>query len=180
MAGKDKTKSTAAIDKLNDQQRAFVLHYMGDCRYNATKAALASGYTDNGPGSAGSTVLKNSNVREAIREELENASLTPEAIKQKLTAMATANVAQYEPYLCGAMTLKELDASGVDCSMIESVEEAVDEKGNVKRKIKLYSAKACMDSLIRVLGMVEDVIRHKGAEGGAINIVLQEAVKPKE
>ena len=180
MAAKAKTTSTAAIDQLNDRQRAFVLHYVGDCGFNATKAALASGYSKDTSYSQGSGNLKKSEIRLAITEELEHASLTPESVKKRLAAMATANVADYDPYLSGVMSLKELEASGVDCSMIESVEEAVDKDGAVKRKIKLYSAKGCLDSLVRVLGMAEDVLRHKGDLEEPITIVIKKAEKPKE
>jgi len=172
-------KPERTIERLNDRQRAFVLHYIGDCGFNATRAAIASGYSETTAYSIASENLKKPEVREAIREELAHASLTPETIKRKLTSMATANIADFEPFINGGKTLCQLKAEGVDTSLIESVEVYADKDGNRRRKVKLYSAKGCMDSLIRVLGMAEDVIRHKGAEGGVINIVLQEAVRPE-
>ncbi|KPK50524.1 MAG: hypothetical protein AMK72_02110 [Planctomycetes bacterium SM23_25] len=51
---------------LNRRQRAFVEAYWGESRYNATKAAVAAGYSPKHARQGGHQVMKSRRVRAAI------------------------------------------------------------------------------------------------------------------
>lgn len=55
------------ITKLNARQLAFVSAYLGDARFNATKAALSAGYSEKTAYSIGARLLKDVEIQEAIQ-----------------------------------------------------------------------------------------------------------------
>ncbi len=57
-----------SLDKLTNKQRRFVEEYCGDCKYNATKAAIAAGYAEKNAGITASKNLRKEVIKNAIRE----------------------------------------------------------------------------------------------------------------
>lgn len=78
---------------LTPKQRRFVNEYCVD--ENATQAALRAGYSENGAGQQAHLLLKNIEIKDAIRDRMEElavaASITPEWVVGQWAKIATAN-----------------------------------------------------------------------------------------
>jgi phage terminase small subunit len=86
--------------ELTKKQKAFVAEYLNNL--NATKAAIAAGYSAHTASQQGSRLLKNSKVAEAINEEFiprhERLETAADRMLQELAAMAFYNPANlFEP-----------------------------------------------------------------------------------
>lgn len=75
---------------LTNQQSAFVLSYIGPSRFNATKAAIAAGYSEKSASSLGYQILQNPLVSARIRQELDSRAMTAEAVLAELADVASA------------------------------------------------------------------------------------------
>jgi phage terminase small subunit len=78
---------------LTPKQRRFVNEYCVD--ENATQAALRAGYSENGAGQQGHLLLKNDEIRAAIKDRMEEvavaASVTPEMVLREWYKIAFAD-----------------------------------------------------------------------------------------
>jgi phage terminase small subunit len=79
---------TVTGDKLNPKQEAFVLAYIGEARFNATKAAQIAGYAD--ARRYGSALKTNLDISARIADELSKRALTADEVLAELTDVATA------------------------------------------------------------------------------------------
>jgi phage terminase small subunit len=78
-------------EKLTDKQEAFITAYLvGDSRFNATRAAIAAGYSEHTAAEQGCRLLKHEKVRGRIDEYLKAAARSPEEILAELKAVALA------------------------------------------------------------------------------------------
>jgi phage terminase small subunit len=77
-----------AAGKLTAKQEAFVLAYIGEARFNASKAAAIAGYKD--PGQAGYHLKKKEEVRARIDAYLDGIALTAKEVLVELTDVASA------------------------------------------------------------------------------------------
>jgi phage terminase small subunit len=75
---------------LKDKQEAFVLAYLGEARFNASKAARLAGYSDAAAGQAGYQLLKNSHIRARIDKHLEAMTMGAAEVLAELTDVASA------------------------------------------------------------------------------------------
>lgn len=75
---------------LTTKEKAFVLAYIGEARFNATRAATMAGYSERTARSQGSEILARPRVAEAVRTALSERSLTSEAVLAELSAIARA------------------------------------------------------------------------------------------
>jgi hypothetical protein len=90
----------------------------------------------------------------------------------KLKSLQDVDIADFEDYLSGKKTLKELRAEGIDTSVIESVSSSLDKYGNPVIKIKLPSATVVADILHKMSKI--DKENEKGGINnniGTINII---------
>ena len=60
-------RDIALIFGLNERQAAFVAAYLGECRYNATRAALRAGYSPRHPRQSGYQAFQSPKVRQTAR-----------------------------------------------------------------------------------------------------------------
>lgn len=75
---------------LNARQRAFVAAYLKDP--NATKAAIAAGYSKNGAASKGSQLYRNVKIRAAIDAALNRVGVTSEVVLGELLRLARCDL----------------------------------------------------------------------------------------
>lgn len=73
---------------LTTKQEAFVVAYIGEARFNATRAARIAGYSV--ARQSGSECLSNPVIAARVKEELERRSMPAEAVIAELTDVATA------------------------------------------------------------------------------------------
>jgi phage terminase small subunit len=75
--------------KLTPKQEAFVLAYIGEARFNASRAAEVAGYKD--PGQAGYILKKKEEIRSRIDDYLNTVALSSTEVLAELTDVATAD-----------------------------------------------------------------------------------------
>jgi phage terminase small subunit len=71
------------VGKFTDRQQRFVQEYPVD--FNATKAAVRSGYSEHTAGQAGHRLLKNAEISTAIKRRLDELSMSAEEVTKRLT-----------------------------------------------------------------------------------------------
>jgi len=60
--------------KLTDKQQRFVEFYCGECKFNATQAAIKAGYSENTASEIGSENLGKPNIQLAVSEFMDQAT----------------------------------------------------------------------------------------------------------
>ena len=76
---------------MNDKQRAFIDHYFAN-NMNATKAAIAAGYSEKTAYSQGSRLLKHAEVSEAINDRLTEHAMPANEVLYRLAEMARGDI----------------------------------------------------------------------------------------
>src|SRR5690606_12411403 len=86
---KEKEERSPDPDGLNDRQLAFIDHYLGDCKLNASKAALAAGYAHR---TEAFRLLANPIIRARIDEYLAGLAKTRDEVLEMLVDDALIDV----------------------------------------------------------------------------------------
>ena len=76
--------------KLNDKQAAFVSAYLGEARFNGTKAAKLAGYSERTASAQAFDLLRKPEIRARIESFLEQDALTAREVLAELTDIASA------------------------------------------------------------------------------------------
>ncbi len=150
--------------RLPHKQRLFVAAYLEN-GFNATKAAETAGYSKRSAATQGSRMLRNDNIIRALDMELKRRGLTPEDCHCLLKEIATADLADFEPYLSGDKTLTELRAEGINTSVVRSAR--IDSKGN--RYLELCDTVSALDRVMRAIGMLNSAGQKEATE---INVII--------
>ena len=155
MLGSEKVSESESVrgllQGLNDKQKLFCFEYL-KCHCNATRAAIAAGYSKKAPRVAAHQLLTNTNIRTAISALLELEGYAPEFCKCKLGAYARANIVDFEPWLTGEKSLEDLQNEGVDTSLIESATISPTKYGE-NRNLTLYDAQRAVETLVKMHGL---------------------------
>jgi phage terminase small subunit len=134
-------------------RRMFVAHYLGEARFNATKAATLAGYSASAASRIGHELLKAPQVKAEIEVELNAraaaAGLTSERIIAEAMRIAFADPGRL---FNGEGQLKSPDAIDADT---RSAIASVDETANGKR-IRLNDKMGALHFLAKVRGMMVD------------------------
>ena len=166
------------MPKLTGKQSLFVQHYLLDP--NATKAALAAGYSKRTAHSTGSENLKKPAIREAIEAGQAKVSvkleITQELIAQELAKLALVNMEDFirigadgDPYIDLSELTRDQAAAINEITVDDYVEGRGDEARDVKKvKFKLHDKRASLMDLAKLLGLV--VTKHEvtGKDGGPL------------
>ena len=140
-------------DKLSDQQVAFVEYYVTN-GFNATKAALAAGYTKASATATGSTLLTYPNVIARVKKRLPDV-INPTRIEAEIASIADVNMADFEPLGSGT-TLKELQESGVDTRQVKKLTTRTMADGTVRRDVEIHDRHAALEKLAKIHAMFID------------------------
>ena len=142
-------RGRGALAKLNERQRRFVSYYIQ--LLNATQAYLAAGYAANGAAQNASLLLRNHKVAAAVEQELDRVGLTRGRLEGEFAKMAlSGDVADYEDFLTGKVTMAELRKRGVDTQLLRSV--SVGQGGTLR--VEMYDRLRALGDLARVRGML--------------------------
>ena len=157
------TQTQASVFDISDQQYEFCIEYL-KCHCNATRAAIAAGYSEKSAAQQAWDLLRNPKIREAINGLLVNAGYAPEFVKRRLDSFARATPDQFEPWLHGdiitdengeqrEIRLSDLRKRGVDTSCIKSASLSYTKSGQPVRRIILHDALRATEILARCHGM---------------------------
>jgi len=157
-----KRDETEAFQRLTNKQKAFVVAYLSN-GFNATQAAIKAGYNPRSAQQVASVTLRKPNVAAVMRRELAKHGITPEAVKIALAEIAFgADLADFEEFLDGTMTLRQLRGLGVNTKLVKSAREVRTANGEKKRHLALYDRVWALKELARVMGIVSETRRIEG------------------
>jgi phage terminase small subunit len=169
------------------KQRLFVKEYLVDL--NATRAATAAGYSEKTAYSQGQRLLKNVEVRAAIRQRLgkifHELDTSAEHIIRELACVGFARMSDYirvqgrEAYIDLSALTDDQAAAITELTsdvLIRGTEKDDDGQGvpvQVKRtKIKLGGKLEALKMLGQYRKLFTEKVEHTGEEGSAIRIIL--------
>lgn len=140
-------------DPLTEREREFVEYYLGECRLNASEAAVRSGYSEKSKGCLGYQLLQKPTIKaeiEARRAELlERLGVTTERVLQEYAALAFSDMREVSQWNGSVVAPK--DSSTLDNRAAAAIAEvSSDEKGT---KVKLHDKKGALDALSKHLGL---------------------------
>jgi phage terminase small subunit len=101
---------TDSPKRLTTKQEQFILHYLGDARYNATKAAKMAGYSERTARQSGYENMTNHDVLTRIKAELSARALPAEAVIDELADVATATWGEFVTVRTDPKTGQVVDA----------------------------------------------------------------------
>lgn len=174
---------------LNAKQQLFVTEYLVD--KNATRAAIAAGYSENGARGQGSRLLANAHIKEAIEKGLTEQqnkihkrmaarNITKERWLAELAAIATANMDDYAEVVEEVSYIKQ-DDEGKDQQVMRTYTRIIPTKsrhrsfGKAIKKInetkngigiELHSKQTALDTLGKHYGWLKEHVELTGKDGG--------------
>ena len=130
----------------------FLHHYL-ECGFNASEATRRTGLTP-----ARATRIRTSKgFKRALVEVLDGEGISPTRIKVALGAIAFSelDLADLEPYLEGAASLRDLREAGVPTHLLT---EAASNPGphGIARRVKIADKLAALKELVRIQGMATE------------------------
>ena len=163
--------------KLTPRQKKFVEEYLIDL--NATRAAIAAGYSEKGATVRGSELLTNRNVCAALNkaneERQKRAELSADMVLEELKAIAFSDMRDFAYWNESGVSLKESDSlSDIAAKAVAEVSESTNAHGG-QLKFKLYDKLSALEKLGKHLKIFEPDKEH-----GDINITVSVPVKEIE
>ncbi len=150
----------SAFSRLKPQHQLFVLEYFK--QFNATKAAIAAGYSQNNPSERGSEVLRIPTIAEAIHEQMDILGVTEDRIKSEISELAYGqDAAEFEGNINEGTTLKDLRRAGVNTKFVKAISKS-DTKEGCNRKIELHDRLRALELLGKVRAMFTDKVENSG------------------
>jgi phage terminase small subunit len=158
--------------KLTPKQSAFVTEYLKDL--NATQAAIRAGYSEKTAYRIGAELLQKTSVAEAVQnakaKRAQRVAIEADDVLKQFMRFAFCDVRLlYNP----DGTLKPMnewpDDAAAAVNGIDTIELAGDVQGCIK-KLKLVDKLGALNSIAKHLGMLSDVHKHVGKDGGPIEL----------
>jgi phage terminase small subunit len=153
---------------------------------NATHAAIAAGYAPHSAGVTGSRLLKDANVREAVREAeeraLDSAKLSADRVLQELERAIFADPRKLYDARGRLKPIHLLDddtASAIASIDVDKPSAGTSAKGNAAgatTKVRLHDKLIAIDRAMRYLGLF-DRDNHQRAPNLALHVYLVPAPK---
>lgn len=153
--------ASTAFDSLSARQRSFVVEYMRD--FNATQAAVRTGYSLRSARSIGSENLTKPNITKAIEEQLVKAGVTSDRIMVELAKMAFGmDIADFDG-LAQGKSLSELRAAGVPTRFVKKIKtrrevegRGEDQKTFEVREYEMHDPVRALEDLAKIKKMFTD------------------------
>jgi phage terminase small subunit len=159
-----KKKETAENKPLTDKQKAFVTHYCGDAKWDATKAAVLAKYSKKTARQIGSQNLSKLNIQAEIKKKQQSlqkkADITADEVIQELKAIGFSDVLNYVGVDKKRISISDWSKlTKAQRAAIAEVSETAGKKGKRYLKFKLHNKLEALDKLCKYLGLyVERVI----------------------
>jgi len=151
----------------NERQVMFVYYYLTN-GFNASKAARDCGY--NGCDVYANEQKKKPKIAKAIKEGLKLMCYLENDVTISLSNMMGLDVADYEPYLNGEMTLKELRDTGVDTSLLDGAQQGTDKYGKPWAKITTPAKLEVYKTLLKFMLADKEADTQPNIHGNVINV----------
>ena len=166
--------------KLTDKQTLFISEYCIDC--NATRAALAAGYSEDTAAKIGWENLQKPEIAKAVREKLlemaSRAEITAGAVLRELALLAFADMGQYNTIDEDGnvrMDFRQIGPDGMRAvkkikQEVQFVGDANEKMPILKTEFELYDKQAALDKLMRYMGLYAKDNERKVEHSGEVNV----------
>lgn len=146
---------------LTIKQKLFVKEYIVD--FNATRAAIAAGYSEDSAYTIGWENLRKHDVQQAIQKELQKrekrVEVSQDFVLEQLAKIAGADIKAFIEYdKNGNVSLKPYE--DIDGQVVSEISDTSTAHGRNK-KVKLHDKMKALELLGRHLGMYKDVLINK-------------------
>jgi phage terminase small subunit len=166
---------------LNARQRAFVAEYVIDL--NASRAAIRAGYSSVAANVAGSTLLANRNVANAVEHALASrlarTQITQDTVLNEMAILALARIDHYELDDQGQVRLTANAPEGA-MAAVKSIKRRVtfSKQGDktIEAELVMHDKTAPLKLMGRHVGLFADRVEHTGKDGKPIAIERVERV----
>lgn len=168
---------------LTNKQRVFVREYLRD--FNATQAALRSGYSERSARSIGQENLTKPDIAAAIDERI----MSADEAAAKLTDIARGDIADLMDITTLGYTLRLIEENengerkiNPNTKLIKKIKQKVttimprneqgEEREIVDTELELYSSHDALRDILKYRGKLIDKTEVSGPDGGAIPVEL--------
>lgn len=152
---------------LNDKQKHFCREFLRD--FNATKAAIRSGYSEKTARQIGSEHLSKLDIQQYIQAlaiELNTKTDNQiESIIAELQLIAFGSMRDVADWGVDGVYVKDSSVLREEAKLILEVSETSSEKGGSKVKIKLHDKLKALELLGRYHKIFTDKVEHTGKDG---------------
>ena len=149
---------------LTDQQRLFVDKYLCAAKLNATKAAIAAGYSRKSAHSQATALMANPRVKQYLRKRMDDRKrrleVNQDKVVSELGALAFSRPSEFVELVNGRLTVKDLDDVPLELQgAIKSYEPVFGTMGRSGIKVKFTDRVAPLKLIMQHLGMLQDKAR---------------------
>jgi phage terminase small subunit len=148
----EKNSEIAEGQRLTGKQKKFADLYIGVCCLNATRAAIAAGYSERTASEIASQNLRKPEIRRYIDERIDASVLTAVEVLSILSAQARASIADVLND-DGTFDLEDVKRRGADRLIKElEITEDLDKDGKPvsrKYKVRIHDAQAAAEKIGR-------------------------------
>lgn len=165
-----------AMRKLSPQRREFVREYAMD--FNATRAAIAAGYSEKTAYSQGSRLTKYQEVQEALSEYLADKGMSREEAVQRMAMLARSDFRHFTVVTEEGQIQLDLSTEEAQAMMFavkEIKQHETVRKGEVVDRhfeIKLHDAKDALHKILQAHGVYETTLDIKSSDGSMSPVLL--------
>lgn len=146
---------------LNSKQQMFVDSYL-QC-FNATKAALDAGYSENTAAEIGYENLRKPQIEQVISKRLKQAAMSADEVLMRLAEQARGEHGKYIT-TSGAVDIATL-VNDKKAHLIKKVKETKD-----GMEYEFYDAQSALNTLAKHHGLLTDKTEITGKDGEAIQV----------
>lgn len=174
------------MQRLTPKRQLFVMEYLRDEEFNATQAAIRSGFSKKTAYSQGQRLLKNVEVKAAIdaamAARLERLKMSQDETLLEISKLARAKITDYLSFRT-EKTIVDCDGNGtpiydykqiVEVKPSDEVDGAAIAEVQLTKdgtfKFKLHDKKGSLELMGRHQGLFKDKHEHTGKDGGPIEI----------
>lgn len=154
--------------KLTPKQKKFADLYVGECNLNATRAAIAAGYSEKTAYAIGSENLKKPVIRQYIDEQLAKTVASPSEVLSILTAQAKASIADVLDEN-GELDLKDAKKRGVDRLIkklkVRKIRNTRTDEVETVYEYEIHDPQAAAVHLGKVHKLFTEKVEHSGSIG---------------
>jgi len=153
---------------LTEQKRLFIDEYLANKCTNATKAAIAAGYSEHSAKKLASRLLACPAVQEELQRHRaaaeERTLVTAERVLREYARIAFANPSSFLPKEDGGLTLADLQAMSEDDLAAITELTAYTHNDKTTYKVRLQNKIPALDALARYLGLNEKDNKQRGID----------------
>ena len=161
-----------SLGHLTPKQRRFVEEYTGPNLGNATRSAIAAGYSENAAHAIGHENLRKPEIEKAVEDRLDERAMEANEVLARLADMGRGDMEDFIELKGGGDWDLDLEKAK-ELGLLHLVKE-ISYDSNGLPKIKLYDASRALEKIGKVHGLFVEKVEHSGEidTGGEVNVYL--------